>query len=39
MEAREYIAKLGPGYLPEKANEYKGKKERRMRMKRFGRRM
>jgi len=27
LEAREYIAKLGPGYLPEKANEFKGKKD------------
>ena len=27
VEAREYIAKLGPGYLPEKANEFKGKKD------------
>jgi DNA topoisomerase-1 len=27
VEAREYIAKLGPAYLPEKANEYKGKKD------------
>jgi DNA topoisomerase-1 len=27
IEAREYIAKLGPRYLPEKANEYKGKKD------------
>ena len=27
IEAREYIAKLGPKYLPEKANEYKGKKD------------
>jgi DNA topoisomerase I len=26
-EAREYIAKLGPRYLPEKAVEYKGKKD------------
>ena len=26
-DAREYIAKLGPRYLPEKANEYKGKKD------------
>jgi len=27
IEAREYIAKLGPKYLPEKAVEYKGKKD------------
>jgi len=27
IEAREYIAKLGPRYLPEKPVEYKGKKE------------
>ena len=27
MEAREYIGKLGPKYLPEKPNEYKGKKD------------
>src|ERR1017187_2606917 len=27
LEAREYIGKLGPGYLPEKANEFKGKKD------------
>src|SRR5580658_10752849 len=27
VEARQYIAKLGPRYLPEKANEYKGKKD------------
>jgi DNA topoisomerase I len=27
IEAREHIAKLGPRYLPEKANEYKGKKD------------
>ncbi|MGD0798056.1 MAG: type I DNA topoisomerase [Acidobacteriaceae bacterium] len=27
VEAREYIAKLGKGYLPEKANEFKGKKD------------
>jgi DNA topoisomerase I len=27
IEAREYIAKLGPRYLPEKAVEYKGKKD------------
>jgi DNA topoisomerase I len=26
-EAREYIAKLGPKYLPASANEYKGKKD------------
>jgi DNA topoisomerase-1 len=26
-EARDYIAKLGPKYLPEKANEFKGKKD------------
>jgi DNA topoisomerase I len=26
-DAREYIAKLGPRYLPEKANEYRGKKD------------
>ena len=25
VEAREYIAKLGEQYLPEKANEYTGK--------------
>jgi DNA topoisomerase-1 len=27
VEAREYIAKLGPKYLPATANEYKGKKD------------
>jgi DNA topoisomerase-1 len=27
IEAREYIAKLGPKYLPEKAVEYRGKKD------------
>ena len=27
VEAREFIAKLGNGYLPEKANEFKGKKD------------
>ena len=27
IEARSYIAKLGPKYLPEKAVEYKGKKD------------
>jgi DNA topoisomerase I len=27
LEAREYIGKLGAKYLPEKANEYKGKKD------------
>ena len=27
VEARQYIAKLGPRYLPEKVNEYKGKKD------------
>jgi len=27
VEAREYIAKLGPRYLPAAANEYKGKKD------------
>ncbi len=27
VEAREFIAKLGKGYLPEKANEFKGKKD------------
>ncbi|HEY4382413.1 MAG TPA: type I DNA topoisomerase [Acidobacteriaceae bacterium] len=27
IEAREYIGKLGPRYLPEKPNEYKGKKD------------
>jgi DNA topoisomerase-1 len=27
VEAREYIATLGKGYLPEKANEFKGKKD------------
>ncbi len=27
VEAREHIAKLGPKYLPEKPNEYKGKKD------------
>jgi DNA topoisomerase-1 len=27
VEAREYIAKLGPQYLPERPNEYTGKKQ------------
>jgi DNA topoisomerase-1 len=27
VEAREYIAKLGPQYLPERPNEYAGKKQ------------